>query len=66
MPTLMDGKLMYQIECPPKYQSDAPTKRWVAASVVTPSAEGDWEYGQWDTSTEAFIEIDDVVQEGPT
>lgn len=64
-PTIMEGGLMYQVECPPRNPNYKPAKRWVAASAVEPSAEGEWDYLWWNAETEEFEEPDETNGEGP-
>ena len=53
-PTIMEGNLMYQVEVP-RRQGHRPTKRWISASNVEPSAIADaWEYGYWNSDTEEY------------
>jgi len=52
-PTMMDGNLMYQVECP----GDQRAKRWVDASLLEPSAvAGSWSRALWNCATEEFEE----------
>jgi len=57
-PSMMDGQLMYQVKCSPKYpnnQGIAPVKRWVNAGLVEPSANSaEWDYGWWNMATETY------------
>ena len=49
-PTMMDGRLMYQIKVP-----SSTGKRWVDAAAVEPSADADaWECAWWNRETEAY------------
>ena len=53
-PTVMDGKLMYQVKVQRK-RGEPPFKKWVLASNVEPSAIADaWEYGFWNPDTEEY------------
>lgn len=58
MPTIMpDGKLMYQVKCPPKHAASPPTKHWVNPEHLEPSAaDGEWEYALWDPVTQEYVE----------
>ncbi|MEW6666666.1 MAG: helicase-related protein, partial [Thermodesulfobacteriota bacterium] len=59
-PSMIDGRLMYQVKCHPKYPNNpniAPVKRWVNAEWVEPSANGaEWDYEWWNTGTETYEE----------
>ena len=58
-PTIMEGKLMYQVKVAPK-PGQHPVKRWVAASTVEPSAVANaWEYAWWNRETEMYEEPPD-------
>lgn len=49
-PTMMNGRLMYQIKVP-----SSTGKRWVDAAAVEPSADAHaWEYAWWNRETEAY------------
>lgn len=51
-----DGKLYYQVKCPPKSLGAAPAKRWVNSEFLEPSAEhGEWSYSLWDSKTEGYV-----------
>ena len=55
-PTLMDGRLMYQVKLRQK-PGQPPARRWVAASSVEPSGDADaWEYAWWNRATETYEE----------
>ena len=55
-PTIMNDTLIYQIATPPK-PGQRPSKRWVAAKHVEPSAEADvWSYALWDPTTEQYVD----------
>ena len=61
-PTIMGGKLMYQIKIQQK-PNQAPAKQWVSASAVEPSANaGNWEYAWWNRETEEYEDPSDVDQ----
>ena len=54
-PTMMEGILMYQISTPQR-PGQPPSKRWVPANYVEPSAEADgWSYALWDPITEQYV-----------
>ena len=60
-PTIMEGKLMYQIVAPQK-PGQLPSKRWVAGSYLEPSADaGYWDYGLWDPIAEQYVEEDQEI-----
>lgn len=51
-----DGKLMYQVKCPPKHAASPPTKHWVNPEHLEPSAvDGEWEYALWDPVTQEYV-----------
>lgn len=53
-PTMMEGRLMYQVMLQPK-TGQSPARRWVAASSVEPSGDADaWEYAWWNRATETY------------
>ena len=53
-PTIMDGKLMYQVQAQQR-RGQSTMKRWIPASAVEPSAEADtWEYAWWNRETETY------------
>ena len=55
-PTIMNDTLMYQIITPPKL-GQRPSKRWVAAKYIEPSAEADsWSYALWDSTVEQYVD----------
>lgn len=54
-PTIMSGKLMYQVKCPPKPPSNNPAKQWVSAEFIEPTAgDGEWDYAWWNSETEVY------------
>lgn len=54
-PTLMIGKLMYQVQCARRAPAAAPVKQWISAEFLEPSAEcGEWEYAWWNSSSEMY------------
>ncbi len=58
-PTMMDGKLMYQVAIPQK-PGQQPAKKWIPASFIEPSAvSGDWDYAWWNRETETYEEPSD-------
>lgn len=70
-PTVMQGKLMYQILCPPKFPSKPPIKQWVNAEFIEPTAgDGEWDQAWWNTETEEYEdppeETADVPEVTPT
>lgn len=51
-----DGKLWYQVKCPPKSPGATPVKRWVNSEFIEPSAEhGEWSYSLWNSETEEYV-----------
>ena len=53
-PTMMDGRLMYQIRMRSKSRH-SPVIRWVSATAIEPSADADaWEYAWWNRETEIY------------
>lgn len=61
-PTIIEGKLMYQVKCPPRHAGMSPPKRWVNADFLEPSAEAaEWDYGWWNVETESYEEPPDDV-----
>lgn len=51
-PTIIEGKLMYQVAFP-----ERGAKRWIAASDIEPSANADaWDYAWWNRDTETYEE----------
>lgn len=53
-PTIMDGKLMYQVKIPLK-PGQQPAKKWIAASAIEPSAIADvWDYAWWNRESEEY------------
>lgn len=55
-PTLMDGKLMYQVKVLQK-PGRQPARQWIAASAIEPSGDADaWDYAWWNRETEAYEE----------
>ena len=53
-PTMMEGKLMYQVKIPLK-PGQQPAKKWIAASAIEPSAVADaWDYAWWNRETEEY------------
>ena len=60
MPPDNAERLMYQVECPPRYPGSAPTRRWIGADYLEATAEeGEWEYALWDTRTQSYVENGD-------
>ena len=51
-PTLMDGRLMYQVAATSRPGRPS-VRRWISASDVEPSG-GDWNYAWWNRRTEAY------------
>ena len=53
-PTLMDGKLMYQVRVPQR-PGHPPVLRWIAESALEPSGEADaWNYAWWNRETQMY------------
>ena len=53
-PTMMEGRLMYQIKIPPKPRQPQ-ARRWVSASVLEPSGDASsWDYASWNRQTEEY------------
>ena len=53
-PTIMEGKLMYQVEIGQKLGQN-PVKNWISASAIEPSANtADWSYGWWNRETQEY------------
>ena len=58
-PTLMEGKLMYQVEIQQK-AGQSPVMHWVASSTVEPSAKvDDWRYAWWNRETQEYEDPSD-------
>lgn len=56
-PTIMDGVLMYQINCPPTPPSNVPVKRWISAEYIeTTAGDGEWDLAWWNSETEEYID----------
>ena len=56
-PTLMEGKLMYQVKFPQRH-GKPPTLQWIAASALEPSGEADaWDYAWWNRETETYEDL---------
>ena len=54
-PTIMDGKLMYQVEFVPKFGRPQSGKHWVLSDYLEPSADaGEWDYAWWNAETEEY------------
>ncbi len=54
-PTLMEDRMMYQVELIPKYGRPRTGKRWVTAEFLEPSATADeWAYAWWNTATQEY------------
>ena len=51
-PTLMEGRLMYQVTTP-SLSGKPPMRRWIPASEIEPSG-GDWTYAWWNRLTEKY------------
>jgi hypothetical protein len=50
MPPENFERLMYQVECPPRYPGSPPGRRWIGADYLEATAEeGEWKYALWDT-----------------
>jgi len=50
-------RLMYQVQCPPRYAGSPPSRRWIAADYLEATAEeGEWEYALWDTRLQRYVE----------
>ena len=61
-PTIMDGRLMYQVKLLQK-PGQSPARRWVSGSSVEPSGDADaWEYAWWSRLTETYEEPSDAVR----
>ena len=61
-PTIMDGKLMYQIKASPK-PLEPPLLHWVPASMVEPSGDADaWEFAWWNRQTQTYEEPPDNTE----
>jgi len=59
-PTWMNGQLMYQVKAAPREKGGIPTRRWIPANNIEPSADaGSWNYGWWNGQTEQYIDGDD-------
>lgn len=59
-PTIMGEGLMYQIAVPSRL-GQLPSKRWVSARHVEPSADaGSWSYGLWNPLTEQYVDGEDA------
>jgi len=61
-PTIFpDGKLWYQVKCPPKHAASPPVKKWVNPEYIEPTAaEGDWEYALWDPKTQEYVQEEEA------
>lgn len=54
-PTMMEGRMLYQVELVPKHGRPQSGKRWVAAEFLEPSATADeWTYAWWNAVTQEF------------
>lgn len=61
-PTMMDGRLMYQVEIPPKPRQPL-ARRWVSASVLEPSGDASsWDYASWNRQTEEYEDPPDDTE----
>lgn len=59
MPTMMEGKLMYQVKIAQR-PGQQPALRWLAASAIETSATEDaWSYSWWNRETETYEELPD-------
>ena len=56
-PTIMpDGKLWYQVKCPPRHSGLTPTKRWVNPEFIeTTAVDGEWNLAMWDPDTQEYV-----------
>ena len=55
-PTLMDGRLMYQVKVLQK-RGHQPVRQWIAESAIEPSGDASaWDYAWWNRETEAYEE----------
>ena len=62
-PTLMEGKLMYQVRVPPR-PGHPPVLRWIAESALEPSAEADvWDYAWWNRETQTYEDPPDEEED---
>lgn len=54
-PTVMNGKLMYQIKCPSRISTSVSTKQWVTAEYIEPTAgDGEWDQAWWNSESEEY------------
>lgn len=58
-PTVMNGKLMYQVKCPARLSTsvstNVSTKQWVAAEYIEPTAgDGEWDQAWWNSESEEY------------
>jgi hypothetical protein len=58
-PTVMNGKLMYQVKCPSRLSTsvltNASIKQWVAAEYLEPTAgDGEWDQAWWNSESEEY------------
>ena len=61
-PTIMDGRLMYQVKVPPKPRSPQ-MRRWVSASLLEPYGDtSSWEYASWNRQTEEYEDPPDDTE----
>ena len=61
-PTMMEGRLMYQVKIPPKPKQSQP-RRWVSASVLEPSGDASsWDYASWNRQTEEYEDPPDDTE----
>ena len=61
-PTMMDGRLMYQVEIPPKPRQPL-ARRWVSDSLLEPSGDASsWELASWNRQTEEYEEPSDDTE----
>ena len=62
LPTIIDGRLMYQVKVPPK-PGQSQARRWVSDSLLEPSGDASsWEYASWNRQTEEYEEPSDDTE----
>lgn len=61
-PTMMEGRLMYQVKIPPKPRQ-LQARRWVSPSVLEPSGDASsWDYASWNRQTEEYEDPPDGTE----
>ncbi len=61
-PTMMEGRLMYQVKIPPRPRQPQ-ARRWVSASVLEPSGDASsWDYASWNRQTEEYEDPPDETE----